>query len=238
MKKATFSLFFTIFAIACATAQGGIISETQSVVDSNGVYYLKKVTLYESGTPFPKTVEDYETLGDSTAVTVALADRMESKYNEVGIGVVEAFKIRQARQLFNALDAIITTFSGVSFQDVLNSRYAGYYGASVATDTLIGQYRINSNGAPSFGKLVRLANGNYRLRLIQSIDGPDVSPQVQYTFNPRSKGHFRMVYPVGGTTYSLWLNTLESAPDRLSFFTLETMLPGAAPALRSVIKVR
>ena len=240
MKNIIFTLFFAIIAIS-ATAHGGIISETQNVVDSGGIYYIQTVTEYDNGTPFPRTVTDYREAGaDSLALFQYAADQVEARTNEVAIGINEAFKIRQNRQFFNNMNAIINTVSGgaIDLQDLLNERFAAYYGALPQADTLNGQYRINVGGTVTFGRMIRLGNGNYRLRLITEIDGPDVSPQVQYVFTPRSKNQFQLTYPVSGTVHSVWLNTLESSADRLAFFSLETLLPGTNTGLRSVVKVR
>lgn len=239
MKNIIFTLFFAILA-TFATAQGGIIEETRTVQESGGIFYEFSTIIKDNGTPFPDTLLPKQTIGDSAALMAWAAGQVEARYNEVGIGMQEAFKERQARQLFTQINTIVNTATGggTSLQDLLNDLFAAHYGAKVASDTLHGQYRINANGAPTFGRMVRLANGNYRLRLITEINGPDVSPQVQYIVTPRSKGNFRITYPVGGTEYSLWLNQLESGPDRLEYKTTNNLVPAITPVLRSIIKVR
>ncbi len=234
MKTFASLFFFCLFAVM-AIGQGGVISETNELVDSAGIYYLKTTTLRDNGTPFPNQIITYEELGDTTQSIGRLLAIAESDIDYIHAGVNRLFEQNVINQKRAQLSTALQSLSGATLNDLNYTRFEDTFGAATAAN-INGVYRIFlTAGGSVFARMIRLANGSYRLRLMDTANGPDTSPQTQYNVMPLSKTDFTINYE--GTVYSMARDDGQSAKGRILFRPQRAGV-GVTSLINRIVKVR
>ena len=172
-------LFFSLNAIC----QQVIDQQISIEVKNDSPYYFKNIVLVDNGTDYPDTIgTPSQFLGDSISAADFLKKSAVEGQQTKSAYITKAFERIDFDRSYVAYKSLYESLTNSVLEVEISKDYSNAY---------IGIYRVldPNNSINFFAELIQLANGRYRLRQLESLNG-DWDQLNQWVVTPRSRNNF------------------------------------------------
>lgn len=206
MKTTILFFFFSLIAFAMNAQE--IISQEQTVIQRDTLFFLEETVVKDNGTSFPDTLVNTYLIGDSTTTANKLFDVAVQPFIRVAEGMKAALARDRATQVFTQVNPLFVALSGKGLIQEAGARFG---------EALKGRYRVFRQDGTNFtANITQLANGSLRLigeaaegTFVVNSLGPDAFQLVNFDHDQVG----------GGETFTFYWDGVN--PERKMFWPAE-----------------